>query len=154
MTLLDPEQKDPKDRREVNPPTEVESATWSAGGTLDWWVERAPAVAGRVRGPNGRQFNLVDGRAAFCGERNIPPIAVVGQRRTANLSHRLDQERQRDVILYGAAVSDPSESRFVGIVELVADSTLCGVDPCVTGLFVAINYDSEMGADRGRRSHR
>jgi hypothetical protein len=55
MTLLDPEQKDPKDRREVNPPTEVESATWSAGGTLDWWVERAPAVAGRVRGPNGRQ---------------------------------------------------------------------------------------------------
>jgi hypothetical protein len=29
------------DRREVNPPIEVESATWSAGGTLDWWVKNA-----------------------------------------------------------------------------------------------------------------
>jgi len=27
------------DRREVNPPIEVESATWSAGGQLDWWVK-------------------------------------------------------------------------------------------------------------------
>jgi hypothetical protein len=27
------------DRREVNPPIEVEAATWSAGGTLDWWVK-------------------------------------------------------------------------------------------------------------------
>jgi hypothetical protein len=27
------------DRREVNPPIEVESATWSTGGTLDWWVK-------------------------------------------------------------------------------------------------------------------
>ncbi len=35
----DPEQKDPKDRREVDPPIEVESATWSAGGQLDWWVK-------------------------------------------------------------------------------------------------------------------
>jgi hypothetical protein len=26
---------DPEDRREVNPPIEVESATWSASGTLD-----------------------------------------------------------------------------------------------------------------------
>jgi hypothetical protein len=26
-------------RREVNPPIEVESATWSAGGQLDWWVK-------------------------------------------------------------------------------------------------------------------
>jgi hypothetical protein len=25
------------DRREVNPPIEVGSATWSAGGMLDWW---------------------------------------------------------------------------------------------------------------------
>jgi hypothetical protein len=24
------------DRREVDPPIEVERATWSAGGTLDW----------------------------------------------------------------------------------------------------------------------
>jgi hypothetical protein len=27
------------DRREVHPPIEVESATWSAGGPLDWWVK-------------------------------------------------------------------------------------------------------------------
>jgi hypothetical protein len=38
MQHPDPEQVDPEDRREVNPPIEVESATWSAGGTLDWWI--------------------------------------------------------------------------------------------------------------------
>ena len=27
------------DRQEVNPPVEVESATWSPGGTLDLWVK-------------------------------------------------------------------------------------------------------------------
>jgi hypothetical protein len=27
------------DRREVNPPIEVESATRSTGGTIDWWVK-------------------------------------------------------------------------------------------------------------------
>jgi hypothetical protein len=35
MHHLDLEKTDPEDRREVNPPIEVESATWSAGGTLD-----------------------------------------------------------------------------------------------------------------------
>jgi hypothetical protein len=35
------------DRREVSPPIEVESPTWSAGGTLDWWVkERRVWLAG------------------------------------------------------------------------------------------------------------
>jgi hypothetical protein len=43
------------DRREVNPPIEVEAATWSAGGTLDWWVKDRQEWFGRVRGPNGRQ---------------------------------------------------------------------------------------------------
>jgi hypothetical protein len=38
MQHFDPKQKDPEDRREINPPIEVESATWSAGGTLDWWI--------------------------------------------------------------------------------------------------------------------
>ncbi len=55
MQHLDPEQKDPEDRREVNPPIEVESATWSAGGTLDWWVKERQQWLGRVRGPDGRQ---------------------------------------------------------------------------------------------------
>jgi hypothetical protein len=44
-----------EDRREVNPPIEVESATWSAGGTLDWWVKERQQWLGRVRGLDGRQ---------------------------------------------------------------------------------------------------
>ena len=55
MEGLDPEQKTPEDRREVNPPIEVESATWSAGGQLDWWVKERQQWLSRVRGPDGRQ---------------------------------------------------------------------------------------------------
>ena len=36
---LDPAQYAEADRPEVDPPIEVETATWSAGGTLDWWVK-------------------------------------------------------------------------------------------------------------------
>jgi hypothetical protein len=43
------------DRREVNPPIEVESATRPAGGMLDYWVKERQQWWGRVRGPNGRQ---------------------------------------------------------------------------------------------------
>jgi hypothetical protein len=43
------------DRREVDPPIEVETATWSAGGTLDWWVKERREWFGRVRGKDGRQ---------------------------------------------------------------------------------------------------
>jgi hypothetical protein len=43
------------DRREVNPPIEVQSATWSAAGQLDYWVKERHVWLGRVRGPNGRQ---------------------------------------------------------------------------------------------------
>jgi len=43
------------DRREVDPPIEVESATWSAGGTLDWWVKERGKWLGRVRDKGGRQ---------------------------------------------------------------------------------------------------
>jgi hypothetical protein len=43
------------DRREVDPPIEVEAATWALGGTLDWWVRERREWLGRVRGPNGRQ---------------------------------------------------------------------------------------------------
>jgi hypothetical protein len=39
MWDLDPNQYGEADRREVVPPIEVESATWTAGGTLDWWVQ-------------------------------------------------------------------------------------------------------------------
>ena len=43
------------DRREVDPPMQVEMATWSPGGTLDWWVKERQEWWGRVRGPDGRQ---------------------------------------------------------------------------------------------------
>jgi hypothetical protein len=52
---FDLDQLRPEDRREVDPPIEVESATWSAGGTLDWWVKERRQRLGRVRGPDGRQ---------------------------------------------------------------------------------------------------
>jgi hypothetical protein len=48
-------QRNEEDRREVNPPIQVESATWSAAGTLDWWVKERQEWLGRVRGPDGRQ---------------------------------------------------------------------------------------------------
>jgi hypothetical protein len=43
------------DRREVDPPIVVESATWSPGGQLDWWVKERQQWMGRVRGKDGRQ---------------------------------------------------------------------------------------------------
>ncbi|HLM20056.1 MAG TPA: hypothetical protein VK390_00850 [Propionibacteriaceae bacterium] len=63
MPDFEPSQYAEADRREVNPPIEVESATWSSGGTLDWssggtldwWVKERREWLGRVRGPNGRQ---------------------------------------------------------------------------------------------------
>jgi hypothetical protein len=50
MQELDPAQYAEADRREVDPPIEVETATWSAGGTLDWWVKERREWFGRVRG--------------------------------------------------------------------------------------------------------
>jgi hypothetical protein len=55
MRDLDSDQYGEADRREVNPPIEVESATWTAGGTLDWWVKGRREWWGRVRGPDGHQ---------------------------------------------------------------------------------------------------
>jgi hypothetical protein len=55
MEGINPEQKDPEDRREVNPPIPVESATWSAGGTIDWWIKERQEWWGRVRRQDGRQ---------------------------------------------------------------------------------------------------
>jgi hypothetical protein len=47
MRDLDPSQYSEADRREVDPPVEVESATWSAGGQLDWWVKERQQWLGR-----------------------------------------------------------------------------------------------------------
>jgi hypothetical protein len=43
-------------RREVDPPIEVESATWSAGGQLDWWVKERRDWWGRVRGQSRQRW--------------------------------------------------------------------------------------------------
>jgi hypothetical protein len=45
-------QRDQTDRIEVNPPIEVQSATWSAAGQLDWWVKERREWWSRVRGPD------------------------------------------------------------------------------------------------------
>jgi hypothetical protein len=47
---LDPTQYGEADRREVDPPLEGQVASWSAGGTLDWWVKERREWFGRVRG--------------------------------------------------------------------------------------------------------
>jgi hypothetical protein len=36
---FDPSQYGQADRREVDPPIQVEMATWAPGGQLDWWVK-------------------------------------------------------------------------------------------------------------------
>jgi hypothetical protein len=48
-------QRDQIDRLEVKPPIEVGSATWSAAGTLDYWVKERHEWWGRVCGSDGRQ---------------------------------------------------------------------------------------------------
>jgi len=53
MRDLDPSDYAEADRRAVDPPVEV--ATWSAGGTLEWWVKERQQWLGRVRGPDGHQ---------------------------------------------------------------------------------------------------
>jgi hypothetical protein len=55
MHDLDPTQYGEADRRQVDPPIEMQVATLSAGGTFDWWVKERREWLGRVRGPDGRQ---------------------------------------------------------------------------------------------------
>jgi len=61
----DLQQRAEADRREVDPPIEVQAASWSPGGQLDWWVKDSQQWWGRVRGANGRQrwIKAVDLRA-------------------------------------------------------------------------------------------
>jgi hypothetical protein len=63
---FDPSQYGEADRREVDPPIEVQAATWSPGGQLDWWVKERREWLGRVRGADGRQrwIKAVDLRRA------------------------------------------------------------------------------------------
>jgi hypothetical protein len=57
MDLSDAEvrQRAEADRRPVDPPVQVEMATWSKAGQLDWWVKERQQWLGRVRGADGKQ---------------------------------------------------------------------------------------------------
>ena len=58
MRDFDPSAYGEGDRREVDPPIQVETATWTPAGQLDWWVkESRPRLEwlGRVRGKDGKQ---------------------------------------------------------------------------------------------------
>ena len=55
MRDLDPSHYGEADRREVDPPIQVDAATWSAGGNLDYWVKEHREWLGRVRSADGRQ---------------------------------------------------------------------------------------------------
>jgi hypothetical protein len=63
----------PEDRREVDPPVEVQIATWSAAGTLDWWVRERREWFGRGRGLDGRQrwIKAVDLRPVARGQMTV-----------------------------------------------------------------------------------
>ena len=53
---LNPGHYSDADRREVDPPIQVEMATGDArGGQLDWWVKERLEWFGRVRGKDGKQ---------------------------------------------------------------------------------------------------
>jgi hypothetical protein len=58
-------------RRAVDPPIEVQAATWSLGGQLDWWVKDRLEWFGRVRDADGRQrwIRAVDLRPASGSQR-------------------------------------------------------------------------------------
>ena len=73
MRDLDPTQFADPDQCEVNPPIEVEAATWAAAGQLDWWVRERKEWFGRVRGPDGRQrwIKAVDLRLKEGSERRL-----------------------------------------------------------------------------------
>ena len=60
------QQRADTDRREVDSPIQVETATWSKVGQLDWSVKERREWWGRVRGADGRQrwIRAVDLRPA------------------------------------------------------------------------------------------
>jgi hypothetical protein len=48
-------QRDAADRREVDPPIQVETGQVVQSRQLDWWVRERPQWFGRVRGADARQ---------------------------------------------------------------------------------------------------
>ena len=73
------EQRAEADRREVDPPIEVETATWSKAGQLDWWVKErenggvAYAVLTAVNG--GSELLIFVRRAAHSHDLSLSIVA-------------------------------------------------------------------------------
>jgi hypothetical protein len=66
LSDTDLEQIAEADRRVVDPPIQVDTATWSKAGQLDWWVKERQQWLGRVRAADGKQrwINAADLRPA------------------------------------------------------------------------------------------
>jgi hypothetical protein len=62
-------QREERHRRQVSPPIQVESATWTTAGELDYWGRDGSEWWGRVRGPGGHHvwIKAVDLRPAKDG---------------------------------------------------------------------------------------
>ena len=73
LSADDVQQRAEGDRREVDPPIQVEAAVWSSAGQLDWWVKERQEWWGRVRGADGRQrwIRAVDLRPAKSEETRL-----------------------------------------------------------------------------------
>jgi hypothetical protein len=109
------------DRREVNPPIEVESATWSPGGTLDWWVKERQQWLGRVRGPDGRQrwvkaADYVRRNRWACSSREVHPsvssLSVLAQSRQHEYD-RTETESDDTAQLANAGTFKPCTSTVI-----------------------------------------
>ena len=73
----DLERRAAADRREVDPPIQVETAMWSTAGQLDWWVKERQEWWGRVRGADGLQrwIKAADLRPATeASDRRLPKL--------------------------------------------------------------------------------
>jgi hypothetical protein len=83
---LDPTRYSEADRRAVDPPVRVETATWEKAGQLDWWVkEHRPRLEwlGRVRGADGRQrwIKAVDLRPRMAHSHEFDALRFAKSRR-------------------------------------------------------------------------
>src|SRR5829696_6455858 len=107
MWDLDPIQYSEADRRAVDPPVEVQVATWSPAGTLDWWMKERREWTGRVRGDKPASGNFTAGVASSRGSGGSSTTA--GTTATAQVEHRANRPGPR----HRARQEGPSTFRVV-----------------------------------------
>jgi hypothetical protein len=76
-------QREAADRLEVQLPVGVEAATWTAAGTLDYWVKQEGEWWGRIRRPDGASRG--SGRLNSGG----PPRLLIVRHGMGQAVHRL-----------------------------------------------------------------